>query len=105
MTLHGPKGDVNGALLDDGTIVRLPPPEAERFASLLASGQAIAVQGDMTATPLGRVLDATAIGQSMAALNPVGAPWGPPGGPAARWARPYQKCDVTARKGNGHATA
>jgi hypothetical protein len=87
MTLHGPKGDVNGALLEDGAVVRMPPPEAERFASLLAPGQIIAVQGDMTSTPLGRVIDAMAIGESQAALNPIGGP-GPLGGPGARWARP-----------------
>jgi hypothetical protein len=28
MILHGRQGEVNGALLDDGTILRLPPPEA-----------------------------------------------------------------------------
>jgi len=39
------------------------------------------VQGDMIATVLGRVIDATPIGDSQAALNPVG-------GPGARWARP-----------------
>jgi hypothetical protein len=87
MTLHGPKGDVNGALLEDSAVVRMPPPEAERFASLLAPGQTIAVQGDMTSTPLGRVIDAMAIGESQAALNPIGGP-GPLGGPGARWARP-----------------
>ena len=70
MTLHGPKGDVNGALLDDGAIVRLPPPEAARFASLLSPGQTISVQGDVNASVLGRVVDATAIGASSATLNP-----------------------------------
>src|SRR5437870_8483895 len=39
MTLHGPRGDVNGALLEDGTVLRLPPPEADRFATLLQPGQ------------------------------------------------------------------
>jgi hypothetical protein len=41
MALHGPQGDVNGALLDDGVILRLPPPEAYRFANLLQLGQTI----------------------------------------------------------------
>ena len=26
--LHGPRGDLNGVVLEDGTIIRLPPPEA-----------------------------------------------------------------------------
>jgi hypothetical protein len=43
MTLHGPKGDVNGALVEYGAIVRLPPPEAERFISLLSPGQVVAM--------------------------------------------------------------
>ena len=33
--LHGPRGDLNGVLLADGTIVRLPPPEAQRMAAAL----------------------------------------------------------------------
>lgn len=45
MVLHGPRGDVNGALLEDGTILRLPPPEADRFASLLQPGQSLVAEG------------------------------------------------------------
>ncbi|MGA9265552.1 MAG: hypothetical protein WBV79_03745 [Rhodomicrobium sp.] len=90
MTLHGPKGDINGALLDDGAIVRLPPPEAARFAALLSPGQTISVEGDVNASVLGRVIDATAIGASSATLNPVDAPprLPRPGGPEARWDAP-----------------
>jgi hypothetical protein len=86
LTLHGPKGDVNGALLDDGTIVRLPPPEAMRFAALLAPGQPISVEGHVDQSVLGRVVDATAIGQSSADLSEVKAPPPPPphGGPEPR---------------------
>jgi len=60
--LHGPRGDLNGAVLDDGTIIRLPPPTAYQSASLLAPGQTIAVQGWALSTPYGRVVDARAIG-------------------------------------------
>jgi hypothetical protein len=31
-----PRGDVDGLILDDGTIVRLPPEEADRLAAQLA---------------------------------------------------------------------
>ena len=31
----GKRGEVNGALLDNGTILRLPPPEAERMQAFL----------------------------------------------------------------------
>lgn len=82
MTLHGPRGDVNGALLEDGTIVRLPPPEAARFLALLSPGQTISVQGELMTSVLGRVMDATAIGPSSTALNQIGGPPAPPpGGP------------------------
>src|ERR1700693_6614254 len=44
MALHGPQGDVNGAVLDDGTMGRLPPPEAYRFSGLLQPGQMIVAE-------------------------------------------------------------
>ena len=44
-TLHGKRGEVNGALLDTGPMLRLPPPEAERLQSLLQPGQTVAVRG------------------------------------------------------------
>ncbi len=78
-TLHGPRGEVNGAMLNDGTILRLPPPEAERFASLLAPGQAIALQGDELVTPMGRVVEVQALGPSPTQLNWVQRPGPPPG--------------------------
>jgi hypothetical protein len=33
-SIYGPAGDLNGAVLEDGTIVRLPPPTANQSASL-----------------------------------------------------------------------
>jgi hypothetical protein len=54
MSLHGPQGDVNGALLDDGTVLRLPPPEAYRFATLLQPGQALVAEGSSVATTIGK---------------------------------------------------
>jgi hypothetical protein len=80
-TLHGPRGVVNGAVLDDRTILRLPPPEAERLAALLAPGQTIAAQGDGLLTPMGRVVDVQAIGPSLAQLTAVQRPGPPPGKP------------------------
>ncbi|MGA8169513.1 MAG: hypothetical protein WB816_01540 [Methylocystis sp.] len=60
-SLYGPAGDLNGAALDDGVIVRLPPPIAYQYASLLAPGQIITVQGWVLSTAYGRVVDAQAI--------------------------------------------
>jgi hypothetical protein len=78
-TLHGPRGEVNGAMLDDGTILRLPPPEAERLVSLLAPGQTVFVQGNGLVTPMGRVIEVQAIGPSQAQLTWVQRPGPPPG--------------------------
>ncbi len=77
--LHGPRGDLNGALLEDGTIVHLPPPEAERLASTLAAGAPVTVQGDGFEGPLGRVIEARSIGPDAAHLAQVAAPPRPPG--------------------------
>jgi hypothetical protein len=81
MSLHGPRGELNGAMLEDGTILRLPPPEAERLATLLMPGQTIVVQGDGLTTAMGRVVEVQAIGPSQAQLNFVQRPGPPPRGP------------------------
>jgi hypothetical protein len=81
MSLHGPRGELNGAMLEDGTILRLPPPEAERIAALLMPGQAIVVQGDGLTTAMGRVVEVQAIGPSQAQLNVAQRPGPPPRGP------------------------
>lgn len=88
--LHGPRGDLNGALLEDGTIVRLPPPEAQRLASTLIAGAPITVQGNGFEGPLGRVIAARSIGPDASHLTQVAAPPRPhghhprpPGGPDA----------------------
>ncbi|WP_155951284.1 hypothetical protein [Rhizobium mesoamericanum] len=75
--LHGPGGEINGAVLDDGTILRLPP-QAQRFAVLLLPGQNVAAQGDGLTTPMGRVLDVRALGPSPADLNGIRLPFAHP---------------------------
>jgi hypothetical protein len=88
--LYGPRGDLNGAVLDDGTIIRMPPATAYQSANLLAPGQTIAVQGWGLSTAYGRVVDAQAIGPTSGAMTtgapfpPAGATW-PPGPPRPRW--------------------
>ncbi len=69
LMLHGKRGEVNGALLDNGTTVRLPPPEADRMQALLQPGQTIAVRGSVLSTALGTVIDVSAIGSSANQLN------------------------------------
>jgi hypothetical protein len=87
--LHGPMGDLNGALLEDGTIVRLPPPEAERLAAELTPGSPLYVQGDGFAGPLGRVIEATSIGPNQNQLAQIAAP-PPPRSPGRRPPPPPQ---------------
>jgi hypothetical protein len=74
-SLYDPAGDINGAVLYDGTIVRMPPREAYQFASLLAPGQTVTVQGWALNTSYGRVVDAQAIGPAGAQMT---APWAAP---------------------------
>jgi hypothetical protein len=78
--LHGKRGEVNGAILDDGTQLRLPPPEADRLSDWLRPGQMISVRGDLLDTPLGKVLDVRAMGTSPDRLSEVAGPR-PPRGP------------------------
>lgn len=84
MLLHGPRGDVNGALLDDGLVLDLPPPEAERYAALLAPGRTIAGQGRRHDLPAGSFVELTALGPQGGALQPVTGPPRPPADPAER---------------------
>jgi len=75
-TLHGPRGDVNGAILENGTILRLGPREAASQFTLLQPGQSLAARGVSTTTLLGTVVEVEAIGASPDQLVEVG-----PGGP------------------------
>jgi hypothetical protein len=79
--LHGKRGEVNGALLDNGVTLRLPPAEAARWANLLQAGQTISMRGVSLATPLGTVVDVRAIGASPEQLTllDVKPPKGPKG--------------------------
>ena len=69
--LRGREGEVNGALLQDGTVVRFPPHVAFNFANLLQAGQTLAAEGLGTESPYGRGLEATAMGPTLEALRPV----------------------------------
>ena len=78
VALHGRKGEVNGVLLEDGTILRLPPPEAARLAAMLVPGQSIAVRGTLRTTPYGKFMEVRALGATLDKLSEVQGP--PPGG-------------------------
>lgn len=72
LVLHGMRGEVNGALLGDGTVLRLPPPDAVRLSDLLAPGRLVVVDGLSRSWSLGTVLDISAIGAAADRMNPVG---------------------------------
>lgn len=104
--LHGPRGDLNGALLEGGTIIRLPPPEAQRLASVLSAGAPLTVQGDGFEGALGRVIEARSIGPDALHLNEVAAPPPqpgrrppPPGGPHGAAARSRRTAPAARRIG------
>jgi len=91
MVLHGPRGDVNGALLEDGTILRLPPPEAYRFTNLLQPGQTVVAAGTEIVTAIGKVMEAQQIGASrdqLSLVKPRPERRPPPPGPDSRPPRP-----------------
>jgi hypothetical protein len=77
--LHGKRGEVNGALLDNGITLRLPPPEAERLQAWLQPGQTVAVRGVSLVTPLGTVVNVRAIGPSPDQMTELA--FRPPSGP------------------------
>jgi hypothetical protein len=71
--IHGPKGELRGAVLEDGRIIRLPPHEAKRFSDLLAKGAQISVNGDGATTSFGTAIEAREIGASAETVKPVEA--------------------------------
>jgi hypothetical protein len=76
--LHSPRGDVDGVLLADGTIIRLPPPEAQRLAASLTPGSTVFARGLGSASPLGKVVGAQALGPDKEHVQSVAGPR-PPG--------------------------
>jgi hypothetical protein len=85
MNLHGPRGEMNGVVLTDGTVLRLPPNAAVNLATLLQPGSMVIAQGDQVSSPIGKVLEVREIGASRNQLTPV-FPVGPlpPPGPPGR---------------------
>jgi hypothetical protein len=74
LSLFGPRGELRGALLEDGTIVRIGPKEAAPLAELLCPGSLIAVRGDGLQTKHGRVIAAQEVGPDRRSLRPTKAP-------------------------------
>jgi hypothetical protein len=57
-----PRGETDGVILSDGTIIKMPPPAAQQFANLLRPDVAVAARGYGTRNQYGEALQATAFG-------------------------------------------
>lgn len=73
LSLFGPKGELRGALLTDGTVIRIGPNEVEQVSDLLMPGASIAVKGDGVETRHGSVLHAKEVGGDSDNLRPIKA--------------------------------
>ena len=69
MSLFGPKGELRGALLNNGDIVRVGPKEAIQVADLLRPGATLSVRGEGLDTRYGRIVCAAEIGPDPARLR------------------------------------
>ncbi len=70
-SLHGPKGETRGVLLEDGRIIRIPPHEAQECEPLLRLGACLAARGPGLTVDGATVIDAKELGASAASLKPV----------------------------------
>jgi hypothetical protein len=69
--LYGKRGEINGVMLNDGTIVRFPPHAAFQFAPQLQPGQTFAAEGLGTQNEYGRAIEAVSIGATLQTLQPI----------------------------------
>jgi len=69
--MFGPRGELDGAILEDGSIVRFAPDVGYRWAEQLRVGQAVTVIGYGTQNQYGRALEATAVGMAGQAPQPI----------------------------------
>jgi hypothetical protein len=90
MALHGPQGEVNGALLESGTILRFPPDPAGQLTAAIQPRQSVVAEGITVTNSLGTVVDVQQFGPSRDRLVAVGPPMPPPDdrGPAGPRRRP-----------------
>ena len=73
-----PMGEIDGAVLDDGTVIHWPPHLADRFSAIIARGDRVKVSGWMETGPAGdthfEVLTATNLRTNASASNDVAGP-------------------------------
>jgi hypothetical protein len=77
-----PMGEIDGAVLDDGTVIHWPPHLADRFTTIVVRGDRVKVSGWIETAPAGythfEVLAATNLRTHASARNDIA---GPPPGP------------------------
>jgi hypothetical protein len=71
LSLFGPKGELRGALLDDGSVLRVPPHEAEGVRDLLQSQAMVSALGDGVENAVGRAIDVRMLGATRATMRPM----------------------------------
>jgi hypothetical protein len=71
LSLYGPKGELRGAVLEDGTAIRVGKKEASAFADVLKPGAALVARGAAIVCRHGSMIDAEAIGADAGHLRPV----------------------------------
>jgi hypothetical protein len=74
LSLFGPKGELRGALLADGTVLRVGPKEAGGAAKYLAPGAHISVRGRGIENKHGRVIEVAEIANGNGVFVPVKKP-------------------------------
>ncbi|MFM0238901.1 hypothetical protein [Paraburkholderia phytofirmans] len=57
-----PGGEPDGVMLSNGTVIKMPPPQAQQFASLMRPDAVVAASGYGTRNQFGEALQATAFG-------------------------------------------
>jgi hypothetical protein len=71
---YAPQGEVAGAVLDDGTVLTVPPGTAESLRDLLRPGARLAAEGRGVTRQMGRGIAVERIGEAPDALRPVPPP-------------------------------
>ena len=92
--LHNPRGETDGVLLEDGSQVRLSPPEAKRLADQIKLGSTITVRGMGSENLLGKVVAARQIGPDATHLVDVRGPQGMPDHARPGRGRPQAPADT-----------
>jgi hypothetical protein len=84
---RNPRGDIDGLILKDGTVVRFPPHQSREIQELIALGDTVTIQGRRHVTPRGEnILHADRIeahGKTIEREGPKRGPEKPKGGPNA----------------------